>query len=172
MSAVPPGKFFRKRETGLNILYECIEKYNRSLTTVICPKCLSENVASKGFVKRARGEVRGYCCRDCGHRFTEDWKPVRLHAASQEAVNLTLSLTCHGMGLNEIAELMSTVQVHEGIMKAATLHRLLYKVAGFLSMFEQTYMRLCGGVPAETLVVFFDEEDACGRLQNQLGLLG
>jgi len=80
MSAVPPGKFFRKRETGLNILYECIEKYNRSLTTVICPKRLSENVASKGFAERLNEEVRRYCCRDRGHGFMEDWKPIRLQS--------------------------------------------------------------------------------------------
>ena len=153
MSVVPLDKFFRGRDTASNMLDKCIEKYNRSLTTVICPRCLSENVAPKGFAERLNGEVRGYCCRDCKHRFTENWKPIRLQAISQETVNLLLTLACYGIGINEMSELMLTVQEHEEIKKP-TLHRLLYKIADFLSMFEQTYMRLCGGFPAENLAVF------------------
>jgi len=92
------------------MLDECVEKYNRSLTTVICPRCLSENVAPKGFAERLDGEGRGYCCKDCKYRFTENWKPIRLQAVSQETMNLLLTLACYGIDMNEMSELMLTVQ--------------------------------------------------------------
>ena len=143
------------------MLDECIKKYDRSLTAVICPRCLSEDVAFKGFVERLNEEVRRCHCRDCGHWFTEDWKPIRLQAISQETMNLALTLVCYGMGMNEMAELMLTVQKHEEVERA-TLFRALYKVARFLSAFEQIYMRLCGGFPAETLAVLAVERHLAG----------
>ena len=106
-------------------------------------------------------EVRRCHCRDCGHWFTEDWKPIRLQAISQETMNLILTLICYGMGMNEMAELMLTVQGHEEVERA-TLFRALYKVTRFLSAFEQIYMRLCGGFPAETLAVFAVERRLAG----------
>jgi len=167
MSVVSLDKFFRRRDTGLDILDESIKNYIRSLTTVICPRCLSENIISKGFAERVNEEVRAYYCKDCEHKFVEDWKPIRLQAISQETMNLALTLTCYGIGMNEITELMSTVQRHEEIAKA-TLFNTLYKAARFLSAFEQTYMQLCGGFPAETLAVFAVKRRLTGGLKVDL----
>ena len=143
MSVVPLDKFFRGRGTASNMLDECIKKYDRSLTAMICPRCLSENVAFKGFVERLNEEVRRCHCRNCWHWFTEDWKPIRLQAILQERMNLALTLVCRGMGMKEMAELMLTVQRHEEVEEQPCLG-LSIKSQGF-SRHLSRYICSCAG---------------------------